>query len=83
MIYLHFWCPILFPHLLWHQRWQEIWQHAVFPVADCPLSLFTVLLQVLVLNIQPVVPRGHTTELVLVKFLQKCVVIIAIRGVIN
>jgi hypothetical protein len=42
-----------------------------------------VLLQVLVLNIQPVVPRGHTTELVLVKFLQKCVVIIAIRGVIN
>ena len=83
MTYLHFWCPVLCGDLLRYQWWQEIRQHTVFPVADCPLSLFTVLLQVLVLNIQPVVPRGHTTELVLVKFLQKCVVIIAIRGVIN
>ena len=61
------------------QWWQEIRQHTVFPVADGPLSLLTVLLQILVLNIQPVVPRGHTTELVLVEFFQKCVVIIALR----
>jgi hypothetical protein len=42
-----------------------------------------VLLQVLILYIQPVVPRGHATELVLVEFLQKCVVIIAISRVIS
>ena len=69
MIYLHFWCPILFPHLLWHQRWQEIRQNTVFPVADGPLSFLTVPFQVLILNIKPVVPRSHATELVLVEFL--------------
>jgi hypothetical protein len=75
---LHFWCSVLWCHLLRHQGRKEIRQHAVFPVADGSLSLFAVLLHLLVLNIQSVVPRSHATELVLVEFLQKCVVIITL-----